>query len=79
MRVAYAEEPCRRGVAMGSIGWIDPCADMELSVAIRTATVAAGRVTYHAGGGSVADSSPEEELEETVAKAQPFLQAIGDV
>lgn len=79
MRVAYAEEPCRRGVAMGSIGWIDPCGDMELSVAIRTATVAAGRVTYHAGCGIVADSSPEEELEETVAKAQPFLQAIGDV
>jgi len=78
MRVAYAEEPCRRGVAMGSIGWIDPRGDMELSVAIRTATVAAGRVTYHAGCGIVADSSPEEEFDETVAKAQPFLQAIGD-
>ncbi len=78
MRVAYEEEPCRRGVAMGSIGWIDPGGDMELSVAIRTATFAAGRATYHAGCGIVADSSPEEELEETVAKAQPFLRAIGD-
>lgn len=78
MRVAYAEEPCRRGVAMGSIGWIDPCGDMELSVAIRTATVVAERATYHAGCGIVADSSPEEELEETVAKARPFLLAIGD-
>lgn len=63
---------------MGSIGWIDPSGDMELSVAIRTATVADGRATYHAGCGIVADSSPQEELEETVAKARPFLQAIGD-
>lgn len=76
MRVAYAEEPCRRGVAMGSIGWIDPGGDMELSVAIRTATLTDGRVTYHAGCGIVAHSSPEEELEETVAKALPLLQAI---
>ena len=79
MRVAYAEEPCRRGVAMGSIGWIDASGDMEMSVAIRTATLADGRVRYHAGCGIVADSSPREELEETVAKARPFLQAIGHV
>jgi len=57
MRVAYAEEPSRRGVAMGAIGWIDPGGDLELSVAIRTATVTGGRVTYHAGCGIVADSS----------------------
>ena len=78
MRVAYAEEPCRRGVAMGSIGWLDPRGDMELSVAIRTATLADGIATYHAGCGIVAESDPQAELDETAAKARPFLQAVGD-
>ncbi len=78
MLVAYAEEPRRRGAAMGSIGWLDASGDMELSVAIRTATVGAGRATYHAGCGIVADSVPDEEMEETVAKARPFLLALGD-
>jgi para-aminobenzoate synthetase component 1 len=76
MRVAYAEEPRRRGVAMGSIGWIDPDGSLELSVAIRTATVAAGRATYHAGGGIVAESDPRAEFDETIAKARPFVEAL---
>ncbi|NKB88887.1 MAG: aminodeoxychorismate/anthranilate synthase component I [Acidobacteria bacterium] len=76
IRAAYAEEPRRRGVAMGSIGWIDPSGDLELSVAIRTATVAGGIATYHAGCGIVADSVPSDELDETKAKALPFVRAV---
>jgi para-aminobenzoate synthetase component 1 len=77
MKVSAAEERCRRGPAMGAIGWIDAGGDMELSVAIRTAVVTADRVDYHAGGGIVADSDPSDEREETMAKAQAFLQALG--
>ncbi len=77
MKVSAAEEPRRRGPAMGAIGWIDTDGDMELSVAIRTAVVTADRVDYHAGGGIVADSDPRAEREETMAKAQAFLQALG--
>jgi para-aminobenzoate synthetase component 1 len=79
MRVACLEEPCRRGVAMGSIGWIDPGGDLELSVAIRTAAVASGRAVYHAGCGIVADSVATDEYDESVAKARPFHVAVGDV
>lgn len=74
--VAMEEEPRRRGVAMGSIGWIGVDGDLELSVAIRTAVVGAGRVVYHAGCGIVADSDPQAELAETEAKARVFLEAL---
>lgn len=74
--VAAREEPRPRGAAMGSIGWIALDGDLELSVAIRTAVAAAGRVVYHAGCGIVADSDPDAELEETRAKARVFLRAL---
>ena len=77
MKISAAEEPCRRGPAMGAIGWIDADGDLELSVAIRTAVVTADRVDYHAGAGIVADSDPRAEREETMTKAWAFLRALG--
>jgi para-aminobenzoate synthetase component 1 len=77
MAIAAAEEERCRGASMGAVGWVGLDGDLELSVAIRTATAAGGRVVYHAGGGMVADSDPEAELEETVAKARAFVRALG--
>jgi len=37
---------------------------------------AGGRLTFHAGGGIVADSEPEAEYDETLAKARGILHAI---
>jgi anthranilate synthase component 1 len=62
---------------MGAFGWIALSGDLELAVAIRTAAAAGGKVTYHAGCGIVADSKPEEELEESRVKARAFLTALG--
>lgn len=76
MVVARAEEPFRRGPAMGSIGWLDLDGDLELSVAIRTAVVGRGRIVYHAGCGVVADSDPGAESEETLLKARAFFEAL---
>lgn len=75
--VAAAEEERRRGPAMGALGWISLAGDLELSVAIRTAAVAGGRVAYHAGCGITFDSDPELELEETKVKTKAFLTALG--
>jgi anthranilate/para-aminobenzoate synthase component I len=36
----------------------------------------AGRLTFHAGGGIVADSEPDAEYDETLAKARGILNAI---
>lgn len=88
MSILAGEEERRRGPAMGAFGWISLTGDLELAVAIRTAVVSAGsagsaggagrgRVAYHAGCGIVADSEPELELEESSAKAQAFLTALG--
>lgn len=76
MEVAAEEEGCRRGAAMGSIGWISMAGDLELSVAIRTAAAAQGRVWYLAGCGITAGSVPREELAESDAKAAAFRQAL---
>jgi para-aminobenzoate synthetase component 1 len=75
--VAAGEEERRRGPAMGAIGWLSLGGDLELSVAIRTAAAAGGKIVYHAGCGITADSDPEQELEESAVKARAFLTALG--
>jgi len=75
--VAASEEERRRGPAMGAFGWLSLGGDLELSVAIRTAAAAGGRIVYHAGCGITADSDPEQELEESAVKARAFLTALG--
>ncbi|MFL6293701.1 MAG: anthranilate synthase component I family protein [Thermoanaerobaculia bacterium] len=77
MSILAGEEEVRRGPAMGAFGWISLSGDLELSVAIRTAVHAKGKIAYHAGCGIVADSDPELELEESAVKARAFLTALG--
>ena len=68
-------EPVRRHVYTGAIGLVSP-EDIELSIAIRTMTVAGGRLLYHVGSGIVADSDPDKEYEETLQKAAGMRTAI---
>jgi para-aminobenzoate synthetase component 1 len=65
-----------RGVYCGALGFIDHDGGLSLAVAIRTATVAGGRVCYWAGGGIVEASDPDREVAETELKARVFLDAI---
>lgn len=64
----------RRGLYTGAIGFVAHDGSVELSMAIRTLTLRAGEGRYFAGGGIVADSDPEREVEETLWKA---LQVLG--
>jgi para-aminobenzoate synthetase component 1 len=68
-------EPVRRHVYTGAIGFIG-IDDMRLSIAIRTMSVANGKLYYHVGSGIVADSDPEREYEETLQKAKGMQDAI---
>ncbi|MGH2916799.1 MAG: chorismate-binding protein [Solirubrobacteraceae bacterium] len=77
LRVIAALEPTCREVYTGAIGFAGPIAGLELSVAIRTVELAAGRLWLGAGGGIVADSDPNVELAEALAKARPIAGAIG--
>ena len=69
-------EPVRRHVYTGAIGMIRPDRDFTLNIAIRTMTVAGGRIHYHSGSGIVADSIPEQEYDETIHKAAGMQRAL---
>jgi para-aminobenzoate synthetase component 1 len=71
-------EPVRRHVYTGAIGFLG-ADDMRLSIAIRTMTVARGRLYYNVGSGIVADSDPAREYEETLQKAEGMRAAIARV
>jgi para-aminobenzoate synthetase component 1 len=68
-------EPVRRHVYTGAIGFM-AANDLQLSIAIRTLTVAHGRLYYHVGSGIVADSNPAQEYDETLHKAAGIRKAI---
>lgn len=70
-------EPVGRGAAMGALGWIRGNGDLDLALTIRTFAVAEGRIHLWVGGGVVWDSDPQAEIDESWAKADPLLRAIG--
>lgn len=76
MEIIEQLEPCPRGIYTGCVGYVDRAGGMTFAVAIRTAQISGGKVTYHAGGGLVAASVPEREVAETELKARAFLDAV---
>jgi para-aminobenzoate synthetase component I len=72
-----ALEPVGRGASMGALGRVYPNGDLDLALTIRTFAVAEGRIHLWVGGGIVWDSDAEAEIEESLVKARPLLEAIG--
>jgi para-aminobenzoate synthetase component 1 len=79
MEVVEALEPVRRGPYCGALTWLGPDGRMGSSILIRTFVADGERLTLHVGGGITWRSDPEEEWEETVAKARGPLSSIGSV
>jgi para-aminobenzoate synthetase/4-amino-4-deoxychorismate lyase len=77
MRVIAELEAGGREAYTGAIGFASPVAGLELNVAIRTLEMSGGRIWMGAGGGIVADSVAENELEECFVKARPVIAAAG--
>ncbi|MFI0479872.1 isochorismate synthase [Actinomadura sp. 9N215] len=73
-----ALEPADRGYYAGLAGWTDVSGDGEWVVTIRSAEVSERIVRLHAGAGIVSGSDPERELDETTAKFQTLLRALGE-
>jgi para-aminobenzoate synthetase component 1 len=69
-------EPCRRHVYTGSLGYLGFDGTCDLNIAIRTILCRGGRASYHVGGGIVADSDPEAEYQETLAKGRAMRAAL---
>lgn len=73
MEVIAELEPMRRGLYTGGLGLLARDGALRLSMAIRTVVLdERGSGEYLVGGGIVADSDPERELEETRVKAAQF-------
>ena len=77
MRVIAELEAGGREAYTGALGYASPVAGLELNVAIRTLEIRDERIWMGAGGGIVADSVAERELEECFVKARPVIAAAG--
>jgi len=76
MEIIDELEPLRRGPYGGAIGYFGFGGAMDTCITLRT-IVMRGRMAYvQAGGGIVADSDPDAEYDETLAKAGALLDAI---
>ena len=73
-------ESTRRGLYTGAYGCIGHDGSMRLAMAIRTLVAdVSGQGHYFAGGGIVADSIPQLELEETLWKTRHILEFVGTI
>jgi para-aminobenzoate synthetase / 4-amino-4-deoxychorismate lyase len=77
MRVIAELEAGGREAYTGAVGYASPVSGLELNVAIRTLELRGERIWMGAGGGIVADSVAERELEECFVKARPVIAAAG--
>lgn len=69
-------EPAQRGLYGGVVGYFDFAGNIDLAIAIRSATISGGMARVQAGAGLVADSEPESEFTESENKAAAPLRAI---
>lgn len=76
MQIIEEVEPVAREVYTGAVGYIGFHGGLDMNIAIRTAVLRTGSLTFYAGGGIVADSDIEQEYEETIAKARGWFEAI---
>ncbi len=76
MEIIAEIEPHARGAYCGSLGYLTPSGEMDLSILIRTITCGAGWWQLPVGGGIVAQSDPRQEYAETWHKAEGLLRAI---
>jgi para-aminobenzoate synthetase component I len=76
MEIIDELEPVRRHIYTGSIGYLGFRGTMDLSIAIRTATLSGGRLVFSVGGGCVFDSNPADEYEETLHKGRTLMNAL---
>jgi para-aminobenzoate synthetase component I len=76
MQIIDELEPHRREVYCGAVGYVAPGGRMDMNIPIRTTLCARGELRFYAGGGIVADSTPEDEFDETEAKIAAIRRAV---
>ena len=76
MQIISELEGYRRGPYAGAVGYVLPGGTMDTCIALRTIVVSDGIARLQAGAGVVADSQPEAEHRECLAKLAALEKAI---
>ncbi len=76
MEIIDELEPVNRGPYAGVVGYVDYRGNLDTALTLRTAVIRDGVAHVQAGGGIVADSDPDYELDESRNKARGVLVAI---
>ena len=76
MEIIAELERDKRGPYAGAVGYFDFSGNLDTAIAIRTIVMKDSMAYIQAGAGIVADSIPEREYQESLAKAQALLTAI---
>jgi anthranilate synthase component I len=77
MEIIDEIEAARRGPYAGLVGYFSYRGGFDSCITIRSALVKDGKIRVQAGAGIVYDSVPEKEFQETAAKAEATLAAVG--
>ena len=76
MQIIDELEPTSRGLYGGTVGYFGARGDMDQAITIRTLVFRGDEYSYQAGGGIVADSVPEAEHNEVLAKSAALRRAL---
>jgi anthranilate synthase component 1 len=76
MEIIAELEPDKRGPYAGAVGYFGFSGNLDTAITIRTIVITNGTAYIQAGGGIVANSTPEGEYQESLSKAQALLTAI---
>ena len=76
MEIIAELEKDRRGPYAGALGYIDYAGGLDTAITLRTLVFKDGVASLQAGGGLVADSTPEYEYAETYHKMRALQRAI---
>jgi len=76
MQIIDELEPVSRGLYGGTVGYFGAHGDMDHAITIRTLVFRGDEYSFQAGAGIVADSVPETEHEEVLAKSGAMARAL---
>ena len=76
MQIIDELEPVSRGLYGGTVGYFGAHGDMDHAITIRTLVFRGDEYSFQAGAGIVADSVPETEHEEVLAKSGAMSRAL---
>jgi anthranilate synthase component 1 len=76
MEIIEEFERARRGIYAGGVLYMDFAGNLDSCIALRTMVMKNGVAYVQAGGGIVADSTPEGEYQESINKSRALLTAL---